>query len=199
MNQLDWRWKIGEVIERLRTRYEFIGRKTGAPFLALVYPPAVEMTALKEWRTQAAALRPDIDVRTVDVLQVTQTVLADLGAEAVVDALRDPMPGADPQSELGQLWVDAVAAALQRVAQQRGAGKPVFCLERLAALHPAAGPRDLMRSLWDDSASVVASAAATADVCDAPIVVLIPGSLRGMRTYAFLDQKSEFMYRGDLL
>ncbi len=192
MNQLDWRWKIGEVVERLRTRYEFIGRKTGAPFLAMVYPPGAEVSALKEWRTQAAALRPDIDVRTVDVLQVTQTVLADIGAEAVVDALDNPMPGADPQSELGQLWVDAVAAALQRAAQQPGAGRPVFCLEHLAALHPAAGPRDLMRSLWDDAASA-------ASVCDAPIVILIPGSLRGMRTYAFLDQKSEFMYRGDLL
>ncbi|MBN1937022.1 MAG: hypothetical protein JW934_20355 [Anaerolineae bacterium] len=189
MNQLDWRWKIGEAIERLRTRYEFIGRKTGAPFLALVYPPAVEMTALKEWHTQTAALRPEMDVQTVDVLQVTQAVLADLGAEAVVDALRDPMPGADPQSELGQLWVDAAAAALRNAAQRSYTGKPVFCLERLAALYPAAGPRDLMRFLWDNAALA----------CDAPIVILIPGSLRGMRTYAFLDQKSEFMYRGDLL
>ena len=28
MTALDWRWKIGEAVERLRTRYRFIGRKT---------------------------------------------------------------------------------------------------------------------------------------------------------------------------
>ena len=189
MNQLDWRWKIGEAIERLRTRYEFIGRKTGAPFLALVYPPGAEATVLKEWHTQTAALRPEIDVRTIDVLDVTQAVLADLGAEAIVDALNDPMPGSHPQSELGQLWIDATATAMREAAGLFGAGKPVFCVERLAALHPAAGPRDLMRSLWDS----------TADACEGPIVVLIPGAVHGMRTYAFLDKVDEFMYRGDLL
>ena len=48
MSSQDWRWKIGEAIERVRTRYEFIGRKTGAPFLALVYPPVAEAAFLKE-------------------------------------------------------------------------------------------------------------------------------------------------------
>jgi hypothetical protein len=31
----NWRWAIGEAIERIRGRYQHIGRKTGAPFLAL--------------------------------------------------------------------------------------------------------------------------------------------------------------------
>ena len=52
MSSHDWRWKIGEAIERIRTRYDYIGRKTGAPFLALVYPPEAEPAVLKEWHTQ---------------------------------------------------------------------------------------------------------------------------------------------------
>ena len=56
MSSHDWRWKIGEAIERLRSRYEFVGRKTGAPFLAVVYPPELELAVLKEWRTQCATL-----------------------------------------------------------------------------------------------------------------------------------------------
>ncbi len=184
----DWRWKIGEAVDRLRTRYEHIGRKTGAPFLALVYPPEAELTVLKEWRTQTEALRPEIDVRTVDVLAVTQAVLADIGAGAIVDALADPMPGSDPTGELGQLWITAIGAAIQAAAAQPGPGKPVVSLERLAALYPAAGPRDLMQFLWDIAAGY-----------DGPLVILIPGELRGARTYAFLGQRDEFMYRGDLL
>ena len=62
-------------------------------------------------------------------------------------------------------------------------------LEHLAALHPVAGPRDVMQQLWDSAQSAL----------DGPVVVFIPGSLRGPRTYSFLDDKSEFMYRGDLL
>ena len=186
---LDWRWKIGEAMDRLRTRYEYIGRKTGAPFLALVYPPEAEVTVLKEWRTQSEALRPEIDVHLVDVLAVTQAVLADIGAEAVVEAMADPMPGSDPQGELGQLWITAIGEAIREAAARPVAGKPVIALERLAAVYPAAGPRDMMQYLWD----------AAADAYDGPIVILIPGELRGARTYAFLGCKEEFMYRGDLL
>lgn len=184
----DWRWKIGEAVDRLRTRYEYIGRKTGAPFLALVYPSEAEITVLKEWHTQTEALRPEIDVRTVDVLAVTQQVLAEIGVAAIVDALAQPMPGSVPESELGQLWITAIAAAIQATAAPPGSGKPVVSLERLAAVYPAAGPRDLMQCLWDATPTY-----------EGPIVVLIPGELRGARTYAFLGQQDEFMYRGDLL
>jgi hypothetical protein len=34
---------------------------------------------------------------------------------------------------------------------------------------------------------------------DGPVVVLIPGYIDGTRTYSFLGEKVEFMYRGDLL
>ena len=33
MMQDDWKWKIVEAITRIQTRYDFIGRKTGVPFL----------------------------------------------------------------------------------------------------------------------------------------------------------------------
>ena len=82
MSSHDWRWKIGEAIERIRTRYDYIGRKTGAPFLALVYPPEAELAVLKEWQTQTSALRPEFDVRTIDTLEITQQVLCAIGYEA---------------------------------------------------------------------------------------------------------------------
>ena len=184
----DWRWKIGEAVERIRTRYDHIGRKTGAPFLALLYPPELEAAVLREWRTQASSLTPDFDLRTIDVLAVTQAALADLGAENVVDALANPMPGSDPVVELGHHWVDAVARHV-RERFHDPKGRPVVVMERVAALYPVAGPRDVMQQLWDSAQSAL----------DGPVIVLVPGSVRSARTYTFLDVRNEFMYRGDLL
>jgi len=185
----DWRWKIGEAIERIRTRYEFIGRKTGAPFMALVYPPELEMAVLKEWRTHYGTLQPEIDVRSVDVLDVTHRIVSEIGAENIVDSMADPMPGSDPQAELGALWVSAVAEAVKARLAEPGKGKPVVSLERLSALYPAAGPRDVMQRLWDSAQSVL----------NGPVVVLIPGRVVESRTYSFVAKRDEFMYRGDLL
>lgn len=189
MSSHDWRWKMGEAIERLRTRYEFIGRKTGAPFLALVYPPAAETAVLKEWRTQCATLQPEINVRPIDVLEVTQKLVADIGAENIVASMADPMPGSDPQCELGGLWITAVADAVKNQLSLPGLGKPVASLERVAALYPAAGPRDVMQRLWDSAQATL----------NGPVVVLIPGHVVESRTYCFVGEREEFMYRGDLL
>ena len=189
MSSHDWRWKINEAIERIRTRYEFIGRKTGAPFLALVYPPEVEMAVLKEWRTQTGVLRPEIDVRTVDVLEVTQGVIAEFGVENVVSSMANPMPGSYPEAELGQAWVKAVAEAVKSRLAEPGPNKPAVGLERTAALFPATGPRAVMQCLWDSAQSTL----------NGPVVVLIPGHNVGPRTYAFVGSRDEFMYRGDLL
>ena len=189
MSLHDWRRKISEGIERIRTRYDFIGRKTGAPFLALVYPSEVEGAFLKEWRTQCATLHPEIDVRSVNVLEVTQRIIAEIGATNIVSSMDDPMPGSDPQAELGGLWVTAVAEALESRLAEPGKGKPVVSLERLAALYPAAGPRDVMQRLWDSAQSLL----------NGPVVVLIPGHVMESRTYSFVGKRDEFMYRGDLL
>jgi hypothetical protein len=189
MSSQDWRWKIGEVVERVRTRYDFIGRKTGAPFLALVYPPEAEAVFFKEWQTQQSTLRPDFDVRSVNVLEITQAVTADIGAENIVDSLADPMPGSDPQSELGRLWINAVADSVKSRLAEPGPGKPVACMERLAALYPAVGPKSVMQILWDCAQSLL----------NGPVIVLIPGYIVEPRTYSFLGCRDEFMYRGDLL
>ena len=65
------------------------------------------------------------------------------------------MPGSDPQAELGGLWVSAVAENVESRLRDPGKGKPVVSLERLAALYPAAGPRDVMQRLWDSAQSVL--------------------------------------------
>ena len=59
----------------------------------------------------------------------------------------------------------------------------------MAALYPAAGPRAVMQRLWDSAQSAL----------NGPVVVLIPGHSVGARTYAFVGDRNEFMYRGDLL
>ncbi len=189
MSSHDWRWKIGEAIGRIRTRYDYIGRKTGAPFLAVLYPPEAELAVLKEWHTQTNALRPEFDVRTIDALDITQKVLASIGSENVVASLDDPMPGSNPESELGQLWIAALAEAVQSAFSTPGQGRPVVGLQRLAALYPAAGPRDVMQRLWDSNQSTL----------DGPVVVLVPGHVVGPRTFSFVGKCDEFMYRGDLL
>jgi hypothetical protein len=186
---VDWSWKLREAVDRIRTRYDHIGRKTGAPFLAIVYPPEAEVAALREWRTLVGTLGSDFDVQTIDVLEVTSSVIDELGVENVVAVLTDPMPGACPESELGSMWASALAARVKEVATGRGQGKPVVVLERLAALYPATGPRALMQNLWDSQQQAL----------EGPVIVLIPGTLVDARVYLFVDQREEFMYRGDIL
>ena len=65
---VDWSQKLHQAIERLTTRYEHIGRKTGAPFLAIVYPPDSEREVLREWKTLTDSLRSEFDFREIDVM-----------------------------------------------------------------------------------------------------------------------------------
>jgi hypothetical protein len=184
----DWEWKLRETTERVRTRYDHIGRKTGAPFLAVVYPPEAERSVLREWYTLAATLQPEYVVRTVDVLDVTTRVVDQFGARTLVDSMANPMPGSDPMSELGSMWTNAVAAAVCDAAARKDSGRPVVVLERLAALYPASGPRAVMQTLWDTPAAL-----------EGPVVLLVPGILVEARVYRFVGQVEEFMYRGDIL
>lgn len=186
---LDWEWKLREAVERLRTRYEHLGRKTGAPFLAVIYPPEAERSVLREWRTLAGTLEPEFSVRTVDVLDVTAHVVHQFGARALVEAMGDPMPGSDPTSELGAMWTSAVAACVRQAVVPPPAGRPIVVLERLAALYPVSGPRAVMQTLWDSDHAAL----------EGPVVLLIPGVLVEARVYRFVGQVEEFMYRGDIL
>lgn len=189
MTHNDWKWKIGEAITRIQTRYDFIGRKTGVPFLAVVYPVSAEVAVLREWHTQARALQPDIDVKTIDVLAVTQSVLSDLGVDNVVESLNDEEWGASAREDLNRLWVSAIADEVRLRMMEDSSGKPVLSIEHISALYPASGPWDVMQRLWNDAELSL----------DCPVIVLIPGALTGPRHYRFLDRRDEFMYRGDLL
>jgi hypothetical protein len=184
----DWSWKLQEAIERIKTRYEYIGRKTGAPFLAIVYPPEVEIKVLKEWRTLAETLCKDFDVKTIDVLAVTMSVIDDVKIDNILGSIGDPMPGSNPESELGHMWVTAITNAVKEASRQEMA-KTVIVLEKLASLYPITGPRAVMQNLWDNEHACL----------DGPIVILIPGTLKEPRVYSFVNKQDEFMYRGDVL
>lgn len=187
---VDWSWKLREAVEAIRNRYDHIGRKTGAPFLGIVYPPEAEAAVFREWHTLAATLQPEFDVRTIDVLTVTKAVIDQLGGENIVNAIAQPMPGSSPETELAIMWL----AALEERVKEFGflpppQGKIVIVLEGLAALYPATGPRDLMQRLWDQNQRFL----------NGPVVVLIPGTLIERKVYSFLGQRDELMYRGDIL
>ncbi len=112
-----WRAKLGEVVERVRSRYHHIGRKTAAPFLCVVYPPDQEVAVHQEWHAQSESLGPDFALHRIDVLEVTSQIIADNGAENIVDALEHPGPGFTPQEDLAEEFVSTLSAQiLERIA-----------------------------------------------------------------------------------
>ena len=190
MTEVDWGWKLREAVERIKTAYAHIGRSSGAPILAIVYPPDQEIAVLKEWHTLTASLGSSFDVRTIDALEVTSLAVQEFGVEAVVANLADPMPGSDPNAELGRHWVRAIAARIHELTGPGSANSvPLVVIERLAALYPVAGPRAVMQAVWDTERASL----------DTVVVFLIPGTLLQPRVYLFVNRQEEFMYRGDIL
>lgn len=190
MTDVDWGWKLREAVDRIKTAYAHIGRSSGAPMLAIVYPPEQEIAVLKEWHTLMASLAGSFDVRTVDVLDTTMRVIDELGVDTIVSNLEEPMPGSNPQAELGHQWVDKIAAQIHELSTRPSGGPlPLVVVERLAALYPAAGPRAVMQAVWDTEKASL----------DTVVVFLIPGTLLQPRVYSFLNRREEFMYRGDVL
>jgi len=190
MTEVDWGWKLREAVERIKTAYAHIGRSSGAPILAIVYPPEQEIAVLKEWHTLMASLAGSFDVRTVDALDATMRVVNDLGVDSIVSNFEEPMPGSDPQAELGRQWVDGIAARIHDLSTGASGGTlPVVVVERMAALYPAAGPRAVMQAVWDTEKASL----------DTVVVFLIPGTLIQPRVYSFVNRREEFMYRGDVL
>ncbi len=82
MSSRDWRWKFGEAIDRLRARYQFIGRKT-APFLAIVYQQeqlkAVIVPIFKSLKSSFMDLLPIIVMIAVFQTLVLQQPIPQLG------------------------------------------------------------------------------------------------------------------------
>ena len=190
MIEVDWGWKLREAVDRIKTAYAHIGRSSGAPILAIVYPPDQEFAVLKEWHTLMATLAGSFDVRTIDAFDITASATEQFGVNDVLANLADPMPGSDPEAELGQLWTDALAERIHELTgPTNGNSKPLVVMEHLAALYPVTGPRAVMQAVWDNERASL----------DTVVVFLIPGTLLQPRVYSFVNRKEEFMYRGDVL
>lgn len=188
-NDVDWAWKLRVAAERIRTQYEHIGRSTGAPFLAIVYPPESESAVFKEWRTLSQSMGQEMHFLTVDALDATMSVLDDLGSVTILDSIQNPMPGSNPESELGQMWINSIKNKVVSESANNASPKKVIVIEKLAALYPATTPYALMQEFWGSGDFVF----------EGPVVLLIPGTLKGPRVYSFLNKGDEFMYRGDIL
>ena len=130
MTRFDWKWKIAEATDRLRSRYGFIGRSTGAPFLALVYPPEAEAAFLHEWHAVARSLSPEFVVNGVDVLLLTQQTITQIGADNIVSAIGDPI-GSDPVTDLGSEWISRIADLFALPVEAGYPSRPIVVLERL--------------------------------------------------------------------
>ncbi len=196
MTSVDWQWKLNEAIDRLKYHYEHIGRKSGYPFLGIVYPPEMESAVLKEWGILSKSLEDEFDFCTIDILEVTHSVVESVGVDIIVENIEEPMPGSNPEQELGHMWVNKAAGevtdCLIETSSNENKGserKKVIVLTRLAALYPAATPKQLMQTLWNSSNTNLTT----------PVVVLIPGTFIEKRVYKFVNKVREFMYRGDIL
>lgn len=185
----DWAWKIDEAVEIIRHRYDHIGSKTGAPFLAVIYDPEAERQVLARWRDRTQTLKPDFALTDLDVAEITSATVQELGTDTVVELMNNPMPGSDPSAELARVWLAAIARAVRDALRKGEAGRPVAVLQHLAALHPVTTPRALMQALWDEDHASLSG----------PVVLLIPGRVVYAKNYLFLGEIDEFMYRGDIL
>ena len=185
----EWHKHLCEAVGWIQTRYHHIGRKTGAPFLAVVYPPDIEQEVFREWDAQIKSLNSEFMVRELDLLEITRAATNDIGLETVLETLEDPAPGCNPEQELANLWLTKIAEEIQRAFREMHADKPVVVLKSLAALYPVTGPQMMMQRLWDKEQESL----------EGPVVLLIPGTLTEPRRYSFLNQVDEYMYRGDIL
>ncbi|MFH1983211.1 MAG: hypothetical protein ABIL58_15315 [Pseudomonadota bacterium] len=189
MMNADIAWKLKEAASRIKQRYAFIGHQSGAPFLAIVFPHEQEKWTMGEWRAQAAFFDDQYDLIDIDLLAITTQCIENLGPENLIAAQEDPMPGADPDVELANLWVsEIIATILDRLSAHHGK-PPVLVIEKTAALHPVTGPKYLLQQLWDLHSEKI----------QCPVVIFIPGRLVEKRVYLFLNTKEEFMYRGEIL
>lgn len=184
----DWRWKIDEAVNRIQERYAYVGSKTGASLLAVVYPPEAETAVYHEWSAQTARLGPVYDLQTINILNITVQAVASLGSEHIVASIADPMPGSNPEADLGRMWVTAVCQEIHVRLDQSQKERPVAVLQNVAALYPATTPYALLQALWDNAKPL-----------RGPVIIFIPGRLTEKRGYAFLNKESELMYRGDII
>jgi hypothetical protein len=142
-----------------------LGERLAFLFLPSFILSQQRVAFLREWRTQTRALQPDVEVKAIDVLAVTQSVLSDLGEDNVVESLNDEEWGTSAREDLNRLWVSAIADEVRLKMMEESPGKPVLSIEHISALYPASGPWDVMQRLWNDAELSL----------DCPVIVLIPG------------------------
>ncbi len=184
----EWRDKVHRAIERVTDQYLNIGRMTGIPVLGIIISPDMEENAVQEWIIQSNTLN-DFHFEGIDVLELTTDEVERFGVDNIVNMIEKPMPGAKPESDLGNIWVKAIADKIFEITSGwKNDEKLVIYLTRLGALHPVSTPRALVQYLIEsrDSLSV-------------PIIIFIPGSLTEPRAYKYLDLVEEFMYRGEII
>jgi hypothetical protein len=185
----EWHQHLCEAVGWIQTRYQHIGRKTGAPFLAVVYPPEIEEEVFREWDAQIKCLNSEFQVKDLDLLEITRAATDDIGLDTVLETLNDPAPGSNPELELANLWLTKIAEEIENAFRGMHVEKPVVVLKSIAALYPVTGPQMVMQRLWDTEQESL----------EHPVVLLIPGTLTEPRRYLFLNVKDEYMYRGDIL
>ncbi len=99
------------------------------------------------------------------------------------------MIGENPHTALGKIWEKAVIDRTITICNEKtGTKKPVIFMTKLSALHPASSPETILQILWENI-----------DKLTAPVVLFLPGTPQGTRTYLYLDKKKEYVYRGDII
>jgi hypothetical protein len=71
----------------------------------------------------------------LDLLEITTRCLDQLGVENIIAAQTDPMPGANPEAELANLWISEIIAAMQAKLSEHRGKPPVIVIEKTAALY----------------------------------------------------------------
>lgn len=193
MNELQHR--IEHLVSRLKTSYDSIGHSSGRPFVYFVYPPDLELGALRLADEAMGSPVGDLSFVHVDLLPLIMQATA--GQEERREALlNDPAASSGAAESVMRLWVrairDRIVADLAAVPADR---RPVIVLRHLAALHPLGHPTGLMELLAEQEIRVTGSGRIV------PIVILVPGTRppQTSRRYDFLglERLALDFYRGE--
>lgn len=181
--------KVHEAIHRLRNSYGMIGKKTGLPYLAIVFPPSDEYEVLREWHFQMDTFQEEFHCIPIDVVKCSQKVLNYVGIEKVRETFHDETLVQNAKRDLGVMWIREIGKEIKRGYSSDTEKKVVFSIERTGGLYPVTNPYVMMEQLWNDNSITL----------DHPLIVFIPGSITGSRHYNFLDRDELLMYHGDMI
>jgi hypothetical protein len=58
-------------------------------------------------------LAPGIEGRFVDIVEITQNVISDLGIETIITELSDPNNSENAKTDLGRMWIEEIKSAVR--------------------------------------------------------------------------------------